>query len=186
MALNNVPLAGQNLLVTRDPINQNWVTINTGFLANHNELGTAGVGKHKYLQMPVQAAVPITVAAEAGFYAVTGTTSGVTELAFSRDAGITGIAFTETALAGNGGWTMLPSGLILQWGFFNIAGTAHPTFPKAFPSACYSVTLTVADVSPHNHFVMVSAVVAAGFTAQTTSRSGVPDATDVYYQAIGV
>jgi hypothetical protein len=119
--LNNVPLPGNTLLGTRDQIAANFSNINTGFSVNHNELTLVGAGKHKYLQMPVQAGVVITAVTEVALYAKTGATSAIPELAFKRDSNpATDIVFTEfhqdVPGVGAKGWTRLPCGLYMEWG----------------------------------------------------------------------
>ena len=68
MALNLVPNAGQNLAITRDPIRNNFNTIDTAFSVNHVSYGLAGQGKHNFVSMPVQAAPPVTAAAEMALF----------------------------------------------------------------------------------------------------------------------
>ena len=58
MALINVPLAGQSLGITRDPVNNNFSTINSAFLVDHVEYNTAGQGKHNKVTFPVQGGAP--------------------------------------------------------------------------------------------------------------------------------
>lgn len=62
----------------------------------------------------------------------------------------TGISQFASSKAGSG-YQKLPSGLILQWGSFNVNDTANTAtayscnFPTAFPTACAHVFLTVTN-----------------------------------------
>lgn len=179
MPLNLVPQPTQTLAETQNPILQNFTTINANFLVNHVELGTAGAGKHKFLQMP-ETAAPTTAANEAGFYANVGTISAVTELFFRRENNGDSIPMTETvnggAVALSAGWTRLPSGIIVQWQPFTItvAGTGKTvTFPRPFTSACYGVFVqeVTAGGSTHNWFQVISGTVTTT-QARITSKDG--------------
>lgn len=121
MALNNVPLAGQTLGVTRNPINQNFNVIDTAFSINHVDYNAPDQGKHKFLSMPVQGAAPATTATELGIFTQTSALTGVPEWAFRRANNGAVIEFTSSTQANNG-WTRLPSGILLKWG--QIGGNA--------------------------------------------------------------
>ena len=56
---------------------------------------------------------------------------------------------------GSSGFTTLPGGLIAQWGYYTISTVSNPytgpftiTFPKTFPSACFSIMATLSDNGP--------------------------------------
>lgn len=126
MGLNIIPNSGQSLDETRDPIRNNFTYINTGFIQNHVELNTgANSGKHKFLQMPVNAA-PTTLASEIGLYADNGATSGNPELFFRPEVDGTPRAITEGTNAANG-WSRLPSGVIMKWFTGSINGGGNVT-----------------------------------------------------------
>lgn len=84
------------------------------------------------------------------------------------------------------GYQRLPSGLIIQWGNQASGGTStNVTFPTAFSSACYSVTLTSflsGDVGGvDNSSILSSAPSTTGFTISNASSI-----TSIYWMAIGV
>jgi hypothetical protein len=68
MPLNNVPNPGQNLLQTRDQINDNFSDIDTAFAVNHVDYNLSNQGKHNFVTMPIQAADPVTLANENAIY----------------------------------------------------------------------------------------------------------------------
>jgi hypothetical protein len=124
MALNNVPLAGQSLGVTRNPINTNFNTINADFLVDHVEYVTGGAGKHNKVTFPVQAAAPGFLGGEEGLYNLLYATTTKNELFVHKqiNAGTTDIPFTASKMSNNtfpaseNGWSYLPSGLLVKWG----------------------------------------------------------------------
>lgn len=122
--------------------------------------------------MPEHAA-PATAVNEAGLYANVGSTSTVTELFFRRENNGASIAFTEGVFA-TAGWTMLPSGMILQWGHETAAG-ASQTFAltKAFPTLGFSIVATPNALPAGLNtdiIIAVALVVAAPCTQFTVTR----------------
>lgn len=173
MPLNQVPQANQTLAQTQNPILQNFATINAGFLVNHIELGTAGAGKHKFLQLP-EIAAPATALDEAGFYANVGATSAVTELYFRRENNGASIPMTEMrALSATDGWTYLPSGIILQWGTATMNGGVSQldfNLPRAFPTTFYSITATPNNTPGGSHTDIIMAVQVLSLTQGRAKR----------------
>ena len=64
----DIPQSGDTLGGTRDRIRTNFEEIATVMAENHVAFNNADEGKHKFLQMPVQASAPATGASEAAFY----------------------------------------------------------------------------------------------------------------------
>ena len=193
MALNNVPLAGQTLAVTRNPINQNFATINTGFAINHIEYNLADQGKHKFLQMPEQLVAPNTAPNEAGLYSAVGAYSGATEISFKRESNGAVIPFTECLAAANG-WTNLPSGILMKWGTVNANDNVDVVhvFPVAanIPvfTAVYSINVSMvgtAAVSNNGNWdLFVSGLNILGFTTYVNTNK--VQNRNIYYSVIGV
>ena len=184
MALNDVPLAGQTLAVTRAPINQNFTTINTAFLVNHVEYGLADQGKHKFLQFPQQAAAPATAATELAMY--TKDVTGSPQLFIRRQSSGTEIDFTSATTAVDG-QTTLPSGITFKWN--TVAGTGNTavaiTFTTPFTTACYNVQVT-SNIASGGGCPQVSNITVNGFTLYAR-RIGTDTATGNYtFLAIGV
>ena len=88
---------------------------------------------------------------------------------------LTNTQFTNDASVSSSGYQKLPSGLIIQWGdgvSTATAGsgnyTATITFPIAFPTACFQVTLSAAGAdSPSLQFWATTAVQATTTTSFT-------------------
>ena len=128
----------------------NFQGINTLVNVNHVDFDEADEGKHKFLQMPEQAAAPATAANEAGLFAQESSLTAVTELVFRRESSGTEIEFTGL-LANTNGWTRLPSGILLKWGSGSGSGAVTVVFPTgatipAF-SNVFSAQVSVEDSS---------------------------------------
>lgn len=83
------------------------------------------------------------------------------------------------------GYTKLPNGIILQWGYQarGTVGEVTVTFPTAFPAACVSITTNKANTSSTTGLGMESYDVdAVGVTSFQYSRY--TDA-DLYWFAVG-
>jgi hypothetical protein len=158
----NIPVSGDTLGGTRDRIRTNFQEIANVMAENHVAFNDADEGKHKFLQMPVQAAAPATGASEAAFYVKddgggvaqffvkgeqTGSEYQITSIASGADAQIAEFG-TNTNYSGslNGGWSFLPGGLLIQYGLTgSYSGDSTPTiaFPKAFSEVPYSIQATM-------------------------------------------
>lgn len=120
MALNNVPLSGQTLSITRVPINQNFSTIDTAFAVDHVDYNIAGQGQHNKVSFPPQNPVPAPQAGIVQLYSQLSAITNQPELVFTHQAGSTAplaaqiVEFTSAGWA-NPGWTRLPSGILLKW-----------------------------------------------------------------------
>jgi len=101
---------------------------------------------------------------------------------------------------GTTGFTTLPGGIIAQWGIVTVpsqaVGIMGPytiTFPKTFPSACFSVIITISDTGAGGGVSQYSAMglnpVTTGFTLQTKSIQNAISVTstgiNVYWHAYG-
>lgn len=197
MALNNVPVAGQSLGASRDLINQNFSVIDTAFTVNHvayND-GSGLQGKHKFVQFPVQAAIPSLTAGDITLYnklpASPYPQTGVNELFIVKANGTT-TPITARAASTNG-WSYLPSGILLKWGTTTSINASSPfayTYPtgSSIPvfSNVFSVQLTVVDGSPPYDTVVTlqtGTIATTGFSVVYTGTP--PSSTVVTYLAIG-
>ncbi len=169
MALTILPNAGQNLLVTRDAIRNNFQTLDTAFTVNHVDYGNANQGKHNFVSMPYQTTSPATAAGEIALYSQ----GGVLYLQpAGQTAGHAGTPLGGTGLQGTG-WAQLPSGMLFLWsgttttdatyGYINYAPGNPAGFP-GFSTAVYSVQLTT-SAGPGNP---------AGFQYYVAGVSGAP------------
>lgn len=193
----NLPVSGDTLGGTRDRIRTNFQEIDSVMAQNHVAFNNADEGKHKFLQMPVQASAPSTGTSEAAFYVKddgsgvaqffvkgeqTGSEYQITKMASGADANITTFG-TNTAYVADhlGGWSFLPGGLILQYGSFSkvVAGNTTITFPLTFPNAVFNIVVTARNSNS-------GTVITSETTSNFVLSNSVGAVTRSYYwQAIG-
>jgi|SRR5690348_16546977 hypothetical protein len=141
----NSPAANQLLSVSQPIIQGNFSIIDTSFQVNHLAFNAgADNGKHKYIELPIAMGNPIPPvafpAAEIAVYAATNATTTVNELYVNKtnQATVVQVPMTASILSTNsnpgnnvGGWTYLPSGLLLKWGNAVANGNTAFTFTVA-------------------------------------------------------
>lgn len=89
---------------------------------------------------------------------------------------------------GSSGYTLLPGGLILQWGtdVTSGAGGATVVFPLVFPNSVYSVTTTFSGVlGVGTHSLGIGSDSASAFQVYATNSSGSGEAINFNWTAIG-
>lgn len=156
---NNIPTAPQRFKDSQPLIQANFLDIDTALAVNHVGFNLPDVGKHKFLQMPVQGAAPVTAATEMGLYTKTGVTTNP-EMFIRRESNGTEIEFTARGNTGTNYYSMLPSGLLIKFGSHApvfgaspIAGTI--TYDTTIPfSAVFSVVM--APVNQPSALITVS------------------------------
>lgn len=82
----NIPATGTSLGESRPLIVGNFTNYNTVLSVNHVAPNASGQGKHKFLQMPVQASAPSTASGEGGIYVKT---AGSQSIPFYRKDNLT-------------------------------------------------------------------------------------------------
>lgn len=147
----NVPQPNDLLSDSQGDILQNFSAANTSFGINHYPFDNATInnGKHKFVGMPVSTVIPPgLIAGEGTVYSQTA--NAASQLFYSPDASgneyqmtrcinasfssfSTNTVFDGTQPRVTGGWTFLPGGMLMQYGFLN-APTDNDTikFPVAF------------------------------------------------------
>lgn len=144
-----VPNSGQSLGQTRDQIRNNLNELKSSLAVNHYDLDLSNVGKHMFMQMPVQGSLPATAMGEGELH--TQTVSSLSQLFYSRDnvAGtLVQMTAGDTSQASfrqpNPGWTFLPGGIIMQYGISPVvnATTKVITYPIPFTSQVFNIQAT--------------------------------------------
>ncbi len=190
-----IPRAGQSLGNSRPSVQGNFDYIDTSFAINHVAFNAAGVGKHKFLQMPEQGAAPATAANEGALY--TKVAQSITNLFWRLESSGTEVQMTNIAPTNaQQGYTFLPGGLLMQWNVVTVgaAGTSTTT------TLLTSFTLAGVNVQPYSVVVTANAGLAAiqaaltfgvtGFNAAANQfdirrQGGLTATVDVFYIAIG-
>ena len=196
MAWNqNIPQPGDKLSQSQADLRGNFQALDTYVQVDHVALAAADQGKHKKVSYVSQAYVapilgPATAINEAIIFsrdsiAVPGTTA----LFFKGPnlAAIAPAAEFSFALKAAAGYTILPSGIYIQWGTGN--GNAQQNFAIAFPTACLNIQVTeTGNGGTFRHFMKVdlTTITTAHFTAYSlTAGSGAQAASPYNYLAIG-
>jgi len=200
MALNDVPLAGQTLNVSRVPINQNFSVIDTTFAVDHVAYNVSGQGQHNKISFPTQNPVPAPQAGICQLYSQVSAITAQPELVFTRQAGSTAPASVQiseftSAGWGNPGWTRLPSGILMKWhslvGFggaasqtinVNVDVPGSPNFADL-----NTVLITVVDTNAsYNTVIGISNITFPNFTVSKFGGSNPGASVKFNYLAIGI
>lgn len=123
----NIPLPTDLLKNSQADIQANFTSNSVAFNQNHVDFNDAGAGKHKFLQMPEQVAAPITAANEMGLY--TKEEGGVAQMFIRRENNGTEINLTNDVGKDIQGWTRLPNGLLVKWGYVQGIGSKDQLQP---------------------------------------------------------
>ena len=169
-------ISDDTLLKSRDKIREDFEIIQNRFNDNHVDFND-GLGKHKFLNMPVQSPDPSSSASEGLLFCKT--INGSSELQFARDANATTYTMTGPAPIQSGtGQTFLPgltSSMIMKWGVTAATNSNQDiVFATEFPNNLYQVQLTPyrATSSPGSTFgfwVSTAGFSKAGFTIVNNS-----------------
>jgi hypothetical protein len=189
MALNNVPLTGQTLGVTRVPINQNFSVIDQAFSQDHVDFNLPGQGKHDQVTFPSQSSAPTFLATEIGLFNQNASPTGINDIWMARGTAaafpITG--YKTVGVGATNGWTYLPSGLKIAWGTGSMSaptvqqnvvyatalvGTNFPGFTTFWTAP--QLTRLAGGPAPISNFVCVQSYAQTQFTviASTASNTG--------------
>lgn len=178
MALNDVPLAGQSLGITRVPINQNFSVIDTAFQVDHVDYNTTNQGMHNRVSFPTQSVAPTPLAGIVQLYSQVSAITGQPELVFAHQLGSTAplaaqIAEFTSAGWSNPGWTRLPSGIMLKWrsgigfgGSGSVTININATSPVSPPFASFeTILITPIDTSAsYNNVIGLTTISFPNFT----------------------
>jgi hypothetical protein len=140
----NIPQPTDQISQSQDQILQNFQAIQALIDINHVDFASGDQGKHKWVTLPNQAAIPPAgsgfAGGEIGAYNATNATTAVSELYLNKTNQATVVQVPSTAstlsinsapAANAGGWTYLPSGLILKCGNASgVTGLTTVTLPS--------------------------------------------------------
>ena len=187
---SNIPTASQRLKDSQPLIQANFNEIATALGINHGPFNTVNVGKHLFLQMPIQTVAPATNTTEMGLYTKTGITTNP-EMYVRRANNGTEIEFTGS-LQATDGWTRLPSGILLKWGRVAVATVPQlVVFPVAATipvfSAIYNLQLSTDTLNVNSRGVVTAlAPSAVNFSFYTNALQGSVTDLRLFYFALGI
>lgn len=140
----NIPQSTDQISQSQDQILQNFQAISALVNINHVDFASGDQGKHKWVTLPSQGAIPPAgsgfAAGELGLYNATNATTTKGELYINKTNQATVVQVPSTAstlsinsapAANAGGWTYLPSGIILKTGNASgVSGLVTVTLPS--------------------------------------------------------
>lgn len=201
----NIPDAPNNPSSDQPLMKTNTNNIDAIIDEDHYSFDEANGGLHRQVRMPVSGVIP------AGVIAASGTlytkTSGEGTLFYTPDTTGDEYQLTRTITASTaqfstnaaygtppagftqiGGWTFLPGGMLMQYGFFGKAGalgsSGQVQFPVTWTTGAYSINLTLYRTSGDQSLTLDSG------TAPTTTtfnfKSSSSGSEGLYWTAIGV
>jgi len=199
MAYTDTPQGTQAINATQPLIRQNFVELQTTVSANHVAIGAANTGKHSKVDIINSATHPAVVGTDVLLYNFANVLTTQQELYVKRVGALATEGIPFTAKGGTTtGWSYLPSGLLIKWGYSllaTVAGEATYTFPvgatiPAF-TAVYAVITTHANTAAPasiNSAVTLRDFTTLQFRVYCTQRTTTTAITNVpmYYLAIGV
>lgn len=159
MPLNILPFPPQSMNSTERGMRENFNSIDAAFQVNHFGYDVLNTGLHSKVDFPETIAVPDITALTMALFTRKSADGKTAEMAISKKPVATTLTvnFTE-ALRYGIGWTYLPSGILIQWGFGGTQtdGTAEVAFPKEFSAVPYNVEVTGANsgVNPRTEFYL--------------------------------
>jgi len=156
---SNKPEATDQKNVSQGDIQGNFAAIKTLIDVNHETFDDPNEGKHKYVTFPQQGVDPNLIETnQATIYSKISAVTGKTGLFWQNegDGFVAGDITEMTAFnaVGNNGYTMLPSGLKINFGRGTInsgnqAG-APIVFSSAFTTTCYACTFGLLGIQSNN------------------------------------
>lgn len=197
MALNYIPNVLQNLDQTRDPIRNNFITIDTSFGVDHVAYGVIGAGKHNKITMPTIAADPTASydANEVGFFNMVNADTSRNEI-YAVQSGNLAYPMTAYKTTGAKGSTYTPSGYIMKWGRATVPAGSDPlivTFeglPWSSILGFSCVTTTALSTYGNFCFAQTNSIGPAQFHVRVIAITSAPvnlatEAIDIAWWAIG-
>lgn len=147
MPYNDVPQAPQRFSATQPLIRENFNIIDASFQINHVDFADGDFGKHIKADFINSAAHPAVAGTDFTIYNFVNPTTANQELYVKRigGAGAAGTPFTAKLWTPGtlSGWTYLPSGILLKYGFANVNGDQDIVLNAApFFNLVYNVQLT--------------------------------------------
>lgn len=195
---NNIPQATDRPNNSQPLLLANFAAIDTVVSVNHVTFDdpSGDQGKHKFVSFPEQAASPATAVNEVALFSQQSTYSTEAELAIRKENSGDVVEFTAAGKAGTG-WTILPSGILIKWGYSAPAtGLATITWPvgATIPvfSAVYNVQISYLEATAGDVDVAAPRLVSFSTTnivSYLSKRLSAGDSTTtvvLYFVAIGI
>lgn len=173
----SIPLSTDLISASQQPIEDNFTELNNQFLIDHTAFNVGGVngdGHHKQVTFNVDIADPPAAGTVSVIYPklVGGVQSpyfinAVGATALWRGGANSGLITQTTGGNTSNGSMEFPNGVGFKWGTFAVPiGPTAVVFPVAFPTACFSVTVSpvIAGATSTNLNIQPATLAAAGFS----------------------
>lgn len=187
----NTPQATDPISSTQGPISTNFSILNTTFASDHippTNATSANWGLHQQVTLLAPlASDPSPSGTTSVVYSKTinNYSSGSQEQLFfvNSETGVEQITYPSSL--GTSGWTILPGGLLMQWGTSTPSSTGpnSVTFSKTYGTGVYNIQCTFIKASTYNNSLSIGTVTTSGFQYYLNSA---PASATVYWMAIGV
>ena len=191
---NNIPQPSDRPSDSQDDLLQNFQALKVFLDRNHvaiiDPTTNTSEGKHRFLQMPEQVAVPSTADNEGALYVKEA--NGRSSLYFRQEKDGTEIQMTKQApIKSATGESFLPGGIIYKWGSTNFAASTSQavSFTGASFSAIYQVVATLARQSGSGTLdrkFNINDPTTAGFTGYVESAFSNGTTAKIVWVAIGI
>lgn len=184
---STIPQAGDLLSQSQNDMLNNFAAIGTVMAVNHKPFNDGAQGKHKFLQIPEEAAAPATAANEGGLYCKESPSTATTALFFRNESSGDEVELTGAKKAVDG-WVYFPSGIIMMWGTVIVGATtsavATYVVGAGIPvlTTAYNVQLTMDGGALDTGTVYEKLLTNTAVTVQNTGNGP----RTVYYTVIGV
>lgn len=185
MAYNqNIPDAALPISQSRESIEDNFKAIKTVVDVNHKTFGDPNQGKHALVTLP-ETTAPTTLLDEVALYAKAESKLYLRLENNGAEFNLTPSAAGLTA----SGYEVLPSGLIINWGYGVANDSTHIVFAKAFTTSAsnvFSIQLTYAISDHHRRFIYVKPTFTHEyFIGVALNTDSIVTPTNVYFLAVG-
>lgn len=186
----NLPATNDNPSVDQPNMATNTNSVNTLIAVDHNTFGVSPYGYHTVIHLvPNIGGTPTNPPLVAGFgqlFSKNVTVGSTTDTQLFFETGLGGISQLTGGNASANGYQWIGS-VLIQWGSITgtpIAPNQAVTFPLAFPSAVFSITLGPASNSSNDKTMSIKTgtVSTTGFQVQTSNSSSFQT---IYWMAIG-
>lgn len=181
----NIPVSGQSLGVTKNPINSNFQVLNTTIAVDHVMMNNAGAGQHKQVTFntvtdPGAGTITPPILFTNNKDGAGNTLPGsLAELFFYTGDTTKSRNQYVTANGTNSGSTMALGGIIIKWGRQANADNTAITFSAVtgsqFPNNCFSVVASpVGTTTSGATQVVVGSISPTAFTPRILDKTGTP------------
>ena len=190
---NNIPRPTDQLNNSQLDIQTNFLEIYNWVAINHFEFDTPNAGKHTIVTLPVNTAPTPTLDNEVSIYSRLSTVTDSVEFTLQNESNGSIFEWSAAEYA-TPGWTMLPSGILVKWGFETQTGfnqlISLPAGLPRFRSVFAILTSAASSIASTNQVTYITNSInlvpdPQTFNVNCYSLTGASATTAFYYAVIG-